>query len=323
MPRVSVCVVTTRPGGLDVLLAGLARQEFRDFEVILVDGIYHRRAEVAGDAFHDAGIQLIHTPPRRRMFPFDACPEARNTAIARASGELLVWLVDYSIMSSGWLREHWGVYEATGKRVVGMGAHRYLSPPKPAYELPEYSPIVKFPPNETDGCTYAYSERSARQFAEDISRGFYDRWMYSIFDPPLDYKTAMDLPEDPYFFNADPKLTGMTGGWVYPWAFHAKNEGTPRERCVLVNGFDEEWTGHCYDDSDMGLRLGRSGLEWMLLDPSAIVHIVNPRHFFPHLVWRGTPGDSEGRYREREKSDVVMSGNSWEVGSIENATWYG
>ena len=31
-PRLSLCIVTARPGGLDVLLTGLTRQTFDDFE---------------------------------------------------------------------------------------------------------------------------------------------------------------------------------------------------------------------------------------------------------------------------------------------------
>lgn len=325
-PRVSVCVVTARPGGLDVLLTGLMRQEFDDFEVILVDALYSRRASCVADVFADAKIRVIHTPPKDRIFPFDSVPAARNTALAKASGELLVWGVDYAYFPSCALKEHWGVWEYTEKKKAGMGAHRYRYPPRPAYSLLPYSPVVLYPPGESSqGATYIYSEQASRRFAEDLEAGVYDMHMYSIFDSPLvTPEQILALDEDPYFFRADPKLSGLVGGQVPPTAFHAKNEGVSRELSLAVNGFDESWIGHCYDDSDMGLRLNRAGAEWMLLDPAATVEIVNPRHYFPHAVWRSTPEESLPRFLECERdASRVNSGNPGVIaGWRSDWSWY-
>ena len=166
---------------------------------------------------------------------------------------------------------------------------------------------------------------SGQEFADAIQDGVYDKWMYTIFDPPIKYpEQVLTLDEDPYFFRADPKLNGLVSGDVPPTAFHAKNEGMGAERGREVNGFDESWIGHCYDDSDMGLRLSRAGAVWMLLDPVATVEIVNPRHYFPHLVWRSTPEASLPRFLACEH-DVsrIVSGNAGQlVGQKPEWAWY-
>ena len=334
-PRLSLCIVTVRPGGLDVLLAGLTRQIFDDFEVVLVDALYHRRAEQVADAFFDASIRVVHTPPKDRIFPLDSVPAARNTAIAKASGELIVWGVDYSFFPEACLREHWGVWEYTEKKKAGMGAHRYRYPPTLAYDLPAYAPIrahwvygaatVDCVVKPVQGATYQYSAQAGQEFADAIQDGVYDKWMYTIFDPPIKYpEQVLTLDEDPYFFRADPKLNGLVSGDVPPTAFHAKNEGMGAERGREVNGFDESWIGHCYDDSDMGLRLSRSGAAWMLLDPVATVEIVNPRHYFPHSVWRSTPEASLPRFLACEHdSSRIVSGNAGHlVGQKPEWAWY-
>ena len=244
-------------------------------------------------------------------------------ALAKASGELIVWGVDYSFFPEASLREHWGVWEYTENKKAGMGAHRYRYPPPTAYTLPEYAPIVLG--RSAQGATYQYSRRAGEAFWSDLQAGWYDSWMYSIFDPPITMpEQILSLEEDPYFFQADPKLSGLVGGEVPPTAFHAKNEGMGAEWGRVVNGFDEAWIGHCYDDSDMGLRLSRSGAAWMLLDPVATVEIVNPRHYFPHSVWRSTPEASLPRFLECERdASRVVSGNAGQLSGLKPEwAWY-
>lgn len=325
-PRISVCLVTVRPGGLDVLLAGLKRQTFDDFEVVLVDALYERRIELVGDLFHTAKIPIIHTPPRQRVFPIDAVPQYRNTAIAKARGHLLLWLVDFSFVPAGCLAEHWGVWEHTRGEVAGMGAHVYVYPPSVSYELPDYAPCRMFAPNQAGGITYEYSEEATQAYAYDVAGGFYDKHMYSIFEVPLEAPEQVEgLKLDPYFFQADPKLNGAVGGKLGGTFFHAKNEGVPRSLCVASNGFEEGYTGHLYDDTDFGYRAEHAGLKWMLLDPSANVKIVNPRHFFPHLVRLASTEEHRAVFdKRRVDSRHVRATNPFSLEELSSAGpwWY-
>lgn len=305
-PRVSVCCVTTRPGGIDVLLAGLKNQEFDDFEVVLVDAHFHRRRDVVADYFAKAQIALRHVPPRLQNFPLDSVPQYRNTAIAKASGELLVWLVDYSFLPPGGLRAHWDVYEKHDKEVAGMGAHWYVFPPPLAFDLPWYAPSKMFTPNAEKGVTYGYDRKASEVFAEDVLSGMYDSYMYSVFTHPLESPDMIrGLKDDPYFYHADPKAHGRIHGKIYGSFFHAKNESVPLDWALRVNGFDEGYIAHSYDDSDFGVRVEHLGGMWSLLGPESNVQIVNPRHIFPHGVRQAEDSEFQRSIYETRKDDAM------------------
>lgn len=322
MPKISVVVITARPGGIDVLLAGFKQQVFRDFEVVLVDALYEHRRDLVGDLFHTAKIPVVHTPPRKRIFPFDACPQARNAAIAKVNGELIVWLVDYTYLPPRCLDEHWGVYTHFNKVSSGMGAHMYFTPPELAYDLPWYAPQNMFKPNAETGVTYAYNEEASRAFVADLESGFYAPYMGSIFKHPFTDTNGMD--EDPHFMQVDPKLHGNFGGVIGGNFFHAKNESTTTELARKVGGFDESYTGHLYDDTDFGHRLEHAGAKWTLLHPVVSARIINPRHFFPHLIRLAATDAHRERYDARRvDSKVVQSDNPYDMKIMsEQVFWY-
>jgi hypothetical protein len=269
-------------------------------------------------------VSVHHTPPRQRTFPIDACPAARNTAIAKAQGELLVWIVDYSFLPPTCLAQHWGVWEKDGS--MGSGAHRYRTPPLLAYSLPDYAPMRRFHPEPGALITYEYKEEDSRQFAADILEGFYDPYWWSVFrEPVTTLERVLDLAHDPLFYMADPKLAGIPGGWVYPEAFHGKNEATPTVVAAELGGFDEAFDGHLYDDSDFGVRCGHTGRRWILLEKDATVEIVNPRHFFPHLVRLSGLQDHLERYQGRQNDpQAIVIRNPYDLAAIRGAgaAWY-
>ena len=324
MYKMSLVVVTARPGGIDVLLAGLEQQEFNhnDFETIVVDALYDRRKGLVEDAFSDRKLVCRHIPPRERIFPIDAVPQARNAAIVKARGELILWLVDYSFLGPKCLAEHWGVYEYFEKKRAGMAAHRYLFPPEPAYDLPEYAPIKAFKPNTAEGVTYGYEPAHCIAYSRDLQQGFYDKYMYSIFKEPIKNTDGIgNLHEDLYFFHVDPKRNGQTSGKISGSHFHAKNEASPRDLALALNGFDEGYIAHCYDDSDFGERADRAGFSWLLLHEAAQVDIVNARHLFPHMIRRSTDHKAqEGVYLARQKEGTVFVNHGY---VLENMTTLG
>lgn len=323
--RITLCVITARPGGLDVLRAGLKEQTFDDFELVLVDAFHAQRRDQVRDYFARAGIRCVHTPCRLHNFPVDSCPQYRNAGLAKSSGELLIWGVDYTYFPPDCLEKHWRVWERSGGKVCGMGAHEYLEPPKTAYPLPDYAPIVAMPPNQEAGVTYQYKKAMGEAYAEAIHAGFYDPFWLSVFEEPLESgRQIMALRQDQHFLRADPKLSGNPGQVCPPNFFHAKNESVPLATAVAVNGFDEGYTGHLYDDTDFGMRLSNAGVRWTLLEAVATAQIVNPRHLFPHLIIQANPKDQVDRhYRAAREPEFTVAENPYSLTEMRTmGTWW-
>lgn len=325
MPRVSVCFVTTRPGGLDVLLCGLTRQEFDDFEVVLVDALYQRRKELVSDIFSDRKIRVRHTPPRLQNFPIDSVPQYRNTAIAKASGELILWCVDYSYIPPTCVQNHWKYFEMWNKQRCAMGAHEYRSCPPLAFDIPAYAPFQYYKPHEIPHVTYGYDLAPIVAYVSDIECGFYDPYMYSIFKESIETpERIQSLEDDMLFYKVDPKLQATPKGILDGTFFHAKNESVSKDWCLAVNGFDECYVAHAYDDTDFGVRINHHGGQWHVLDMSDAISIVNPRHVFPHgrrMV--ANPRFQEEFYKERERDPAcIKSSNQYSLSDFCRLDWW-
>lgn len=289
-----------------------------------MDALYDRRHALVMDMAHQYQIQVQHVPPRQRIFPLDACPAARNTAIAQAQGELLTWIVDYTYLPPTCLEQHWALWE--DRQAMGSAAHRYRYPPAPAYLLPDYVPLRRFPPEAGRAITYEYCEADSLAFADDLRSGWYDPFLWSMFEVPITQpEQVLDLAHDPFFYMADPKLGGIPGGWVHPEAFHGKNESVPTEVAAEIGGFDEAFDGHLYDDSDFGVRLGHTGRQWILLREDATAEVVNPRHYFPHLVRQSGLQDRLALYEGRHYDpQAVTIQNTYDLVAVRQTlpSWY-
>lgn len=98
MPRVTVNWGSNRPGGVDIVLAGLARQMFTDFEVVFTDGRYHERHGRVLEAVCRSGLRqpFFHVPNHRyRPGPWGTTCAGYNTGFALSAGEVVVMLLDY------------------------------------------------------------------------------------------------------------------------------------------------------------------------------------------------------------------------------------
>lgn len=111
-PRVSVVI-----GAYDTAetiagcLESLRRQTYRDFEVVLIDSSPDQETARIVSAFPN--VVFEHVPSRLY------CHEARNRAIARSRGELLVCLDADVYPRPEWLEELVAAYERSGEVIVG------------------------------------------------------------------------------------------------------------------------------------------------------------------------------------------------------------
>ncbi len=55
-PKVTVSVGSSRPGGVDMLLASMTAQTYTDFEVVFTDGRYHKRHAQVLDEVKASGL---------------------------------------------------------------------------------------------------------------------------------------------------------------------------------------------------------------------------------------------------------------------------
>ncbi len=266
MAKVSVLLATYRWGGLDVSLAGLSNQTFRDFEVILCDPHYERRKDAVADYNKKFDVPLVHVKPARDNMPLDSGSKHRNSAICNAEGELCIFLCDYAFVRPDWIQRHWDVHQNQNERYGGytcMGPHRY-----------RHHPAIK----ETwDG--------------EPISI-FKEEFRAEMID-------AFPVLEE----GQDPKLALPTGEIAGSY-FHMKNESIRTETLMALNGCDEGFDvdgGHCYSDMDLGLRSDKFGNPFWL-DPGNIAEIVQVRDFYPTLLRKRTTEEDYKYFLERQSN---------------------
>jgi glucosyl-dolichyl phosphate glucuronosyltransferase len=132
-PKVSVIIPTCgRPKLLLECIASIIRNDFADFEVLIIDQAPARTLQ--------SELSATFTDTRLRYFSLDeaALDKARNKGIAEAGGEIIVFVDDDVEVEQDWLRayvEAFGDIEPTPGLVGGPVDPLWLSP-KPNW-LPE------------------------------------------------------------------------------------------------------------------------------------------------------------------------------------------
>lgn len=261
MPYISIVVPTMRVGGVDILLESLAKQTFTDFELVLVDGLYRHRARQVAELAKDLFLRVVHVEPRPNPFPVAAFCKYANTGLVHASGEVVLFCVDFTSLPSDLVQAHAEFHKRSGPADGLMCPHRYVA-----------LDASGFPP---------YASGEALRYEEDLRRGVLDQFMLSIGKPTDQDAQPWVVDGGHAKSDADPKLR-MPPGPIAPVFFHGKNESIKLERALDINGWDEDLDGtHCWQDSDFADRLSvKAGVKWVL-DPSHVALIANPRNVFP------------------------------------------
>ena len=268
MPFLSVICPTMRVAGLDILFDSLAAQAFTDFELVLVDGLYDKREAIVREEAQNRFLCVRHVGLTPNPFPVCAFCAYANAGIVASTGQVLLFIVDYSRLPPDLLQKHvdFHLADSTKKRGL-MAPHKYA----------ELSRSTQFP---------VYERPEVDRYELDVKSGKLDRYLFTL-TPEGDSITkspAGDHLADGGAIVAadcDPKLRHPPGP-IGPEFFHAKNESVRREHVLAIDGWDTELDGaHLYQDSDFADRLSTiAGVEWTL-DPTAVLEIVNPRHIFP------------------------------------------
>jgi FkbM family methyltransferase len=268
-PKVTVMLGSNRQGGIDVSLAGLVGQTFKDFEVIFVDGRYHRRHKQVLEAVKRSGLQqpFFHVPNHRYGDGMWGNPCAGyNTGFMLAEGEILVMLLDYAYAPPDWLAHH-VAHQAQPKVIMAPHEYRTL-----------VGAVTKdgFPYFEFDQPTIFRTDLRLAIHSVLMQGTRFDE--ISIFKRPFTPEMLPTFPVE----EGDAKCNMPTA--PAPWDyFNTKNESFPLSAVLDVNGMDENYDlGRGPGDPDLGLRLSRVGLvPWVVNE--AIVHCLNPRRILPNI----------------------------------------
>lgn len=136
-PKVSLLLCTVRPSTnaylehpdwhpIGKVIEFLNEQTFKDFELVVVDGLWHeRRNEVAA---LKANFPVLHGPPRQSCIwvqkKMVAISCYRNTGIVNTSGELIANLDDCCVLPRNYVETIWEGWRQYGVAVAMTWPHR-------------------------------------------------------------------------------------------------------------------------------------------------------------------------------------------------------
>lgn len=335
MPDLHVSVVSCafRPGGIDVLLAGMRDQTYpkAHWEIILIDRRYERRHAEVMDLARRYEVPLIHAPEHRRNGRWGCTASAYNTGLALARGEIIILLTDWTYAPPGWIEAHLQ-HHIGGRPTYVIAPYRYhaVGITKAMYDelAPEFirwSHLVypweaflhqpKLRTKNADIIPPQEVRAESECLTEDaVLRG-------EVFDESFIFEDGLFQPEwldrMPPFPGDDPGLRRhFPLQAVEPPMAHLKNESMPRAPVYAINGVDVwgERGGRMQIDTDFGLRMARIGCR-LLWEPAALAHCVNPRHGVcrtmpfgsaPHRVAGRWNQEDCDRFQWRRERDVRL-----------------
>lgn len=244
-PKVSLLLATYEmPKHLELVLAALSRQRFRDFEILLCDdGSGPETRNVAREAARTIGVPLTHLWQENKGFR--KC-RILNEAIRRARGELLVFLDGDCVPHRDFVGDHWITRE---KGTFGAGRRVEIS------------------------------RRIGEALgAGDIKRGFFDRpslrlLLDHLFGETENWNRTFRWGTRPWvrkLLRLD-RVVDLKGC----------NFSVFREDMIAINGFDEAYEGYGREDTDVEIRMLHLGLRRRSLKGIALqFHIWHERRGF-------------------------------------------
>lgn len=309
MVDASVIIISFRPGGVDISLAGMRDQTYpKDkFEVIFVDHRYERRhKEVMALAQH-YGVNLIHVPEHRRNGRWAITSSAFNTGFALAKGRVIILLVDWTYTPPGWIEAHLKHHQGQPAYVVAPyyyhavgiteGMYKELAQSfwKSGHRVRPWSAFVQQPKLRLKipfDLTTQDARTSASIEEDAVLRGeVFDEvsvFEEGLFDPSW-------LPRMPPLPEGDP---GGRNDARDHAVVHLKNESMLRETVYRLNGTDiwSERGGRMSIDTEFGRRFDCLGTPF-IWEPAALAPCINPRHGVSRVMPFGDPEKRlEGRW---------------------------
>ncbi len=123
---ISVCTTEVRFGGLEPVANSLKRQTFTDFEWIVCDELCERRRDLFYEKTEGLNARIIQ--PYRKYDVYDDS-NGWNSCLREASGELVVFVIDFMWLPPDFLQRHWDFYREHSGYSGAVFLDRYDFPP--------------------------------------------------------------------------------------------------------------------------------------------------------------------------------------------------
>lgn len=318
-PFISVIVPTWRVGGLDVLFSSLQNQLFQDFELILVDSLYHKRKELVANKINDYSFKIKHLPPISENFTATGYCHAVNTGLVNASGKIILFLCDYTWLSPDCLQIH-----ADFHQKEKLEDNCALLCPCNSIQLPKlhpnldklYAHNIPFDTAENKSKYLTQDRINFNNYIADINSGKLDPLMWSIFEEPIsekfviqDLKTELIDPRSLWregFIAFDPKTLNQA---------ILKNESYVLETILKINGLNENLdTNHGWQDAEFIDRLITLTNTKLFLKPEAITaYIINPRTIFAGRARTGDVYANQKIWQDERSNAFKETSNKWDL----------
>ncbi|MBV1856565.1 glycosyltransferase family 2 protein [Catellatospora tritici] len=242
---------------LALTLESLVAQTQPAFQVVLCDDGTAGGVEDVVAPFRDRlDLRLITQENRGRA-------AARNTALAHADGDLIVFLDDDRMAHPDFVAEHLAAAHDGGTGTIGW-KRRALTWWRPGI----------LPLGETDLLRLVQRVGDVARLAEPI------RFLApgDVTTDPLDAFTRTELGDEPDNYHAvideyGPGLADFRFGWALATT---ANLSVRRDAVKEVGGFDESFTGWGMEDTDLSYRLHHAGVTFSVRPTAVNYHQVHP-----------------------------------------------
>jgi glycosyltransferase involved in cell wall biosynthesis len=317
-PYISIVVPTTRIGGLDILFSGLETQTFKNFELILVDGLYDRRKDLVAEKAKQYSFTVKHIPQPDTATTFSL---ALNLGFTNAEGYVVYVLPDYTWIRSDCLQIHADfhrTYQKPNEKFALIGYFHDCALPAlnkdfyRTYASPN-EPFYREKPNK-----FLEKEReNYNNYIEDLNAGKLNSMMWSLFETP--FTSAVD----PNTFQVTITKEQTSEGFVDGRKCIFKNESYLLETILDINGANEALDGsHGWADWEFADRLIATTSTQLYHRPDAVVYTINPRNimygrlrdrgvFSNEAIWEaGVKAgfkDPVNTYSLREKRNTILA----------------
>jgi glycosyltransferase involved in cell wall biosynthesis len=251
------------------MLDSLESQIFKDFEFILVDGLYDQRKDQVREILKNYSFPIIYVKDKpwyhsdeEKFGVRPGLSSARNTGVMHASGDLIVWFDDNTWLPPDWLVRHVQAFRLGFDGMAGLAHGTY-----DATFLEEKHKELK---REYDSTRCIPCQVQNKPCTHMVKIGE----LTLIRDYRKDYNQAEILVRDKQTGEVVYHYHRLPMGWLY-----GTNMSIRTEYILKINGFPEEFCGQMgSEDCFTSICLERAGARLVLDKNCYVIHISDRHH---------------------------------------------